>query len=144
MINKDPLTVAIADFCLAKVLDNCNSTLTQGIGTESYSAPEILDKDEPLSKSTAGDIYSLGVIAFELATGILLPKATDEADVISVFNEYKERIKNDYLVHLLKKCLKWRPDERIKKCNLLGHLYFLPCIQFSVSVTSFQNNLKMA
>jgi serine/threonine protein kinase len=57
--------VKIADFGLAKLLQRSQSELT--LGTIRYMAPEQLDK--PDSVDHRADIYSLGVVFYELLTG---------------------------------------------------------------------------
>ena len=66
--------VKIADFGLAKLLDHesVDFTLTatqQVLGTRNYMAPEQIEK--PTSVDHRADIYSLGVVFYELLTGEL-------------------------------------------------------------------------
>ena len=66
--------VKIADFGLAKMLDHAeaNFTLTatqQVLGTRNYMAPEQIEK--PATVDHRADIYSLGVVFYELLTGEL-------------------------------------------------------------------------
>lgn len=123
----DPIRVGISDFGLAKVIKTFNSTFTKKTGSEAYMAPEVLDEEWDLRLSNAGDlghagdVYSLGIIGFEMVTGILLPKANDEARVASAFDQHKHLVQDEKLTHLLKSCLRWEPGERIKKKELLDH-----------------------
>ena len=70
MVNTDGLAI-LMDFGIARLVDN-NTRLTQtgmSIGTPSYMAPE-----QALGEAELGpacDIYSLGVVLFELVTGQL-------------------------------------------------------------------------
>ena len=64
--------VKIADFGLAKMLDSKQQMLTQTnhvMGTAHYMAPEQVEK--PLEVDHRADIYSLGVVIYELLTGEL-------------------------------------------------------------------------
>jgi serine/threonine protein kinase len=66
--------VKIADFGLAKLLDSAdtNFTLTatrQVLGTRNYMAPEQIER--PAAVDHRADIYSLGVVFYELLTGEL-------------------------------------------------------------------------
>ncbi len=66
--------VKIADFGLAKLLDHAETDFTltatqQILGTRNYMAPEQIEK--PTSVDHRADIYSLGVVFYELLTGEL-------------------------------------------------------------------------
>lgn len=65
----------ISDFGLCKVMNNDDTKLeltSQGVGTYYYLPPEcfIRDRDNPILISTKVDIWSLGVIFFEMLYGI--------------------------------------------------------------------------
>ena len=70
LINKKG-QVKIADFGLAKLLDNfpdSNLTSTQTVmGTTNYMAPE--QREQPMEVDHRADIYSLGVVFYEMLTG---------------------------------------------------------------------------
>ena len=64
-------TPKIIDFGIAKALDKpLRQTLTGGrlLGTPAYMSPEALFSD-PLAVDTRGDVYSLGVVLYELLVG---------------------------------------------------------------------------
>ncbi|RME04063.1 MAG: serine/threonine protein kinase [Planctomycetota bacterium] len=61
----------IIDFGIAKELHDCHNTLTRAgsaVGSPSFMAPEQI-RGEPLDKTV--DVYALGVILFNLLTGLL-------------------------------------------------------------------------
>ena len=73
--NNDRVTAVILDFGLAKALNEHGNTVTTRqlqvqamVGTIGYMAPEQIE-GEPLS--AASDIYSLGIVWFEMLTGRL-------------------------------------------------------------------------
>ena len=73
LLDKDG-TVKIADFGLAKILDPDPKDLSltganQVVGTPHYMAPEQLEK--PLTVDCRADIYSVGVVFYEMLTGEL-------------------------------------------------------------------------
>lgn len=71
-------SVKIMDFGIARVADQVSklTKVKSVIGTLEYLAPELIQGAEP---SPASDCYALGVVAYELATGGILPfKGTSE------------------------------------------------------------------
>ena len=61
-------TPKLADFGVARICDTvASSHVTGAIGTPLYMAPEIL---APQAPTTAADVYSLGVVLYELACGV--------------------------------------------------------------------------
>lgn len=71
-------SVKIMDFGIARISDQANrlTKVKSVIGTLDYLAPELIQGVEP---SRGSDCYALGVVAYELATGGILPfKGTSE------------------------------------------------------------------
>lgn len=60
--------ITVLDFGLAKLLDQSNANLSRmAVGTIHYQAPE--QKSDPLGIDSRADLYSLGVIMYQLLTG---------------------------------------------------------------------------
>lgn len=60
--------ITILDFGLAKLLDQSNPALSRmAVGTVHYQAPE--QKSNPLEIDNRADLYSLGIILYQLLTG---------------------------------------------------------------------------
>ena len=76
-------TVKVLDFGLARALDSdgAHTSLGRMPGTPAYMAPEVLD-GQPATQ--ASDIYAMGVLLFQLATGRLPFAIPDRASMLSV------------------------------------------------------------
>ena len=59
-------TIKIADFGVAKLMSAEEQAKTQGIGTQKFMAPEIIDGEEYNEKV---DVFALGAILYEIITG---------------------------------------------------------------------------
>jgi serine/threonine protein kinase/tetratricopeptide (TPR) repeat protein len=76
--SNDAPSVKLLDFGLARAYDPSNST--ELAGTIDYMAPELFNRTAP---SVQSDIYSLGVIAYQLVAGRLPFSGTDPLEIIS-------------------------------------------------------------
>ena len=107
-------TVKILDFGLARGYDpSYPNTLS---GTVEYMAPEIFQSGAPSAQS---DIYSLGIMLYELVTGNLPFKDSDPLKVISGHAEKlppkivpKAEFINDDCISLIEQMLLKNPDDR--------------------------------
>lgn len=82
-------TAKIMDFGIARISDQANrlTKVKSVVGTLEYLAPELIQGAEP---SPASDCYALGVVAYELATGGVLPfKGTSEFSLMQAIIEGK-------------------------------------------------------
>lgn len=64
-------TVKIADFGLSKIMTIEEQSMTGGVGTQKFMAPEVIDELEYDEKV---DVYSFGVLAFFILSGGQLPE----------------------------------------------------------------------
>ncbi len=62
---EDSTTVKLADFGMSKWDKDSYATMTKGLGTASYMAPEVIDSKPVKYKS---DMYSLGVTLKQMLT----------------------------------------------------------------------------
>lgn len=104
--------VKIADFGLAKLTDPNNFTLTQTkqvMGTPNYMAPE--QREKPVSVDHRADIYSLGVVIYELLTGEL---------PLGRFAAPSQKVKIDVrLDEIVMRALEKEPNLRFQKVSEL-------------------------
>ena len=111
----------VADFGLAKLADasltDTRSSLL--IGTPHYMAPEQLDRGPTTGPLAATDVYSLGVILFELLTGQLPVEGESYIEVLDSIRrtpairlrKLREKVPRD-LESLCTKCLEKNPAAR--------------------------------
>jgi len=121
----DGNNVKVTDFGIAKVYGMSNLTLKDEnvMGTAFYMSPEQI-KGNNIDERT--DIYSLGIVAYELLTGVT-PYDSDNTWKIIEGHLYKTPvpIKNrrrdvpDYLVSIINKCIAKEREDRFKNVDLL-------------------------
>ena len=99
----DDIHVMLVDFGLTKDGSDATATVLRGAGTERYASPE---QKKGLPTTATSDIYSFGVVAFEVLTGELPgvgDQITDYADDVS-----------PALASIIMQCLSTRPERRPK------------------------------
>lgn len=65
-------TIKISDFGVSKLMSAEEQSMTGGIGTQKYMAPEIIDENDDYDEKV--DVYSFGVVLFFILSGGELPK----------------------------------------------------------------------
>jgi tetratricopeptide (TPR) repeat protein len=103
----------LLDFGIAKLTDPTDQDETRTLQralTPAYASPEQLRGDRT---TTASDIYSLGVVLFELLTG-LLPRLgeSDETQPLPASVMFERRALRGDLDAILNKALRLRPEDR--------------------------------
>ncbi|MBK5261821.1 MAG: serine/threonine protein kinase [Peptostreptococcaceae bacterium] len=114
--------LAISDFGLAKYIDEKTRTRSfKGCGTIPYMAPECWTGD---TNTIAMDIYSLGILFFEILTGQLpfFGKSETEWKDFHIYSAFPdiENYRNDVptkLKEIILKMTKKRPSERYSSVN---------------------------
>jgi hypothetical protein len=97
----------IIDFGISTELDNDSSAPTLGPFTAAYTAPEkFLNKP----RKSPADIYSVGLVAYELITGVA-PFDDDQPDVL------KKRLSGDFVPVKVR-----RPDVPVRLSELVGQM----------------------
>ena len=76
-------SVLLTDFGIARLTDAATMTMV-GMGTPAYMAPELIRGQQPLPQT---DIYSLGVILFEMLTGGERPFTGERAEITGSTSE---------------------------------------------------------
>ena len=110
-------TYKIADFGFAKYyqegaeLDQIHQSL---VGSPMYMCPEILNGS---TYSTKSDVWSMGVIFYQMLYGKTPHKATSLEELISKVNKkvirFPQKLTTEGLQELLESMLKYNPEERI-------------------------------
>ena len=120
-----PYLIKISDFGLAKLAEGGMNT-TQGltVGTPAYMSPE---QCQAIQLDGRSDIYSLGVVLYEVATGLLPFETRSLTDAVykHVYTEPPppRQVKPDLppqLEQVILKCLKKSPDERYSTAEELS------------------------
>ncbi len=114
--------IKVMDFGLAKLKGSLKLTRTSStIGTLAYMSPEQI---QGIEADTRSDIFSFGVVLFELATGKMPFRGEHEAAIMySIVNEEPEdalKFRSDIpgeLLHVLKKSLEKDPEDRYQSMS---------------------------
>src|SRR5207249_242679 len=121
-------TIYVSDFGLAKSLEADATVMTrtgQILGTPAYMSPEQVKGTNPDHRS---DIYSLGLILYEMATGVLPFRA--ESTLQLMYQQVNERPKNprtlnpdlpDYVARIIMKCVEKDPARRYQSAREIVH-----------------------
>ncbi len=130
MITKED-EVKILDLGLALAEDSKRLTQVGAkMGTMYYMAPELLQGP---NHSIQSDIYALAMTLYEMLSGAMPLESEEQSDFVIMNRIMKEELPDpreyyphipDWLVQMLKKCLKKKPEERYSSCDEL-----LVCIE---------------
>jgi serine/threonine protein kinase len=109
--------IKVMDFGLAKLKGSLKLTRTSStVGTLAYMAPEQIQGGEVDAR---GDIFSFGIVLYEMLTGILPFRGEHEAAMVySIVNESPEPIQkyrpdlSSELLHILNRALEKDPEDR--------------------------------
>uniref|UniRef100_A0A669CMQ7 Protein kinase domain-containing protein n=1 Tax=Oreochromis niloticus TaxID=8128 RepID=A0A669CMQ7_ORENI len=117
--HESPVKVKLIDFGLACPA----SALIPGdrVGTVGYIAPEVM---LGIPYNEAIDMWSLGLVAVELATGVPLYPGEDDYD--DNYNEQRPENGQPLFVRLIKQMLALDANQRITPSEVLKHPFFDP------------------
>ena len=123
----DSLRVKVLDFGIAKMIGGENITLTgEGFGTPNYMSPERISGGHDIDQRT--DIYSLGIIFFEMLTG-RVPFSSSSTDPVLYWSEMRRLHQSEevpslapngvppLLEEVVRKAAAKRPEERYATAN---------------------------
>ncbi len=135
LYDRDSDRFLLTDFGLAAVLDPAISSLRltrpgESLGNISYASPEQL-RGEPVTERA--DVYSLGVLAFDMLTGRLPYDATTPTEMLIAHASAAPRQLREFVPAadekteaLLSRCLNKRPEQRPFVHDLVGQLINRP------------------
>lgn len=112
--------IAITDFGLAKQIEHTFETGLTRVDSLLYSPPEVLRRELLLPLGHPMDIFSFGVIGFEIVIGEAPPVASNEEEHARWVLEHKIHFP-EHLFDFLQKCVSWKPEDRIRKEKLSQH-----------------------
>ena len=125
--------VKLADYGIGKFLNGEKCIFSGMKGTPETVAPEIFLKKTNKYESSV-DIFSLGVILYQLSNNLKHPYKSNIYENIILYNEYYDKdnyniifdnsIKNDDFKDLIKRMLKLNPKNRISWDDYFCHPFF--------------------
>jgi len=127
-LTRDPSSqLVLADFGIAKMLDNPGEVLTSMAGSFGYAAPEVMLK---LGHGKAVDMWSLGVITYTLLCGYSPFRSENLTDLVEecrsgriVFHErYWKDVSQD-AKDFIKALLQPDPKKRLTSKTALAHMW---------------------
>ena len=127
LINRDSI-IKITDFGIAQaVTDTMPQTRSDVVwGSPHYFAPEQARGEKP---SPASDVYSIGVVMFEMFTGRLPYIGTSQRELALAHLQAKIPLAREYnpnvpevLSNVIAKVMSKRPNDRYKHADQLGHI----------------------
>jgi len=132
--NKQNFIVKIGDYGIGKFLDKSDS-ITGSKGTLETMAPEIIfNKISKYDKENLVDIFSLGVILYQLSHNLNHPFHNDNFQrQLIYYNKYDsdnfeiqfdDSIKNEDFKDLVKRMLKLNPKNRLNWNQYFNHPFF--------------------
>ncbi len=101
----------VGDYGLSKLLTDGRTTLSFGRGTPQYMAPEMMQG----RADHRADLYSLGIILFEMLTGDLPFEALDGGGLVMRTQDDPPKFPAGFPVRLrpvVEACLRLKPDDR--------------------------------
>ena len=118
----------VADFGLARMVNDSTISLTEGVGTPLYMAPEVYEGTY-LENKFKCDVWSLGMILYEMIFGNLPWRGKSEYMHFEEIRTKSLKFPKGHNVHklvldLIAKMLEKDPEERIDFENILNHKAF--------------------
>ena len=120
----------MADFGIVKTMENAEQQFaTTGVGTVAYMSPERLEIDHDVGYTYATDIWAVGLIAGECATGKHLYPSEVQHIQFDFIVHVKDNptpnvdpeVHSPELISLIDLCLKKEPTERPSAEEMLSH-----------------------
>ncbi len=127
LVNKDDV-VKITDFGIAQALSDTQPAQKQSIvwGSPHYFAPEQAQGERP---TAAADVYSIGIVIFEMLTGRLPYTGTNQQELalahirdrIPLATEFNPAVP-EQLARIIEKVMAKNPHDRYSKADQLGRM----------------------
>lgn len=116
----------ITDFGIAKIMDNTRGVTETGqaLGTSAYMSPEQVRDSKNIDRRA--DIYSLGVLLYQMSTGRLPFEGNERSILVQQLNDpppppsTHNQDLNPSLEYIIMRCLNKEADKRYETCEELA------------------------
>ena len=115
LINREPFIIKLADFGTSRIFNQRN--FSTKIGCFGYCAPELLDNKKKNYEPTKCDLWSIGVLIYELKF--------NDVPALQLYNgNIPEKFEDKLLDNLVRRLIVTNPNERINWNDYFNHPFF--------------------
>ena len=143
--DKEDYIVKLCDYGISKKTTNFTEVRTKNKGTKDYMAPEVIELKEGSNYDYKCDLWSLGIIIYELFFGDVPYKGINEHIILGQIEKKKLNKTNDEkLDDLINRLLEKNPNKRITWDEYFNHPFFnIYSNEITIRYTKNKNKIKI-